>query len=270
MSGDDQHPNEASESWIHDFRSELRSELSSVRFPNLSELAAGFVAAASLILVAGGIVLWIRVDHAALPPQDVLPVLPREAFFVVGAKELALPVALTWLAYLILRPAGNVDRKRSSKRKFSRSRLLTQIDWFVGLFYGLAVFILFSAPWGWVAVWSAFVLAVFAYVLDHRVAVGFGGLLVAGAVIAVGSAVTQELDTSVTLNRTTIELQRGDRIHGLYLSSSADWVRVGQEGKIVFIPTRQIKVVRIGTPPPEPDDPPSLGRRLHNFAGSLF
>jgi hypothetical protein len=259
-------------SWGAQFRQEFRSELSSIRYPNFGEVAAGLVIGATLILAAGGAIQWIRVDHAGLPATQALAVMPRELFFVVGAKEIALRVLAYWVLYAFLRPAGNVDRGLVQTGKSNwRTRLANGSELLVGLFYGLAAVSLFTTPWGWSAVWGGLTALVLAIVIDRGIPISFGVLLLAGAVLATGQVVARELDAPVRLNQVSVETAKSTRLtKGLLVASTNSAVYLGQQGKLVFFPGENTSRVVISSPPPAPPQADSLSDRVFHWIGERF
>jgi hypothetical protein len=258
--------------WGARFRSEFRSELSSIRYPNLGEVASGLVIGVTLILAAGGAIQWIRVDHAGLPATQALAAMPRELFFVVGAKEIALRVLVYWVVYSFMRPAGNVDRglDRTDKSNW-RTRLANGNEWVVGLLYGLALVSLLSFPWGWSAVWGALTALVLAIVIDRGIPTSFGVLLIAGAVLATGQVVTRELDAPVKLNRVSIKTTESTRpASGLLVASTSSVIYFGQQGKLLSIPTTNTSRVIVSDPPPAPPPAESLTGMVFHWIGDRF
>jgi len=63
------------------------------RFPriSLSELAAGLVAVATIAVMLGAFLYWMRFERAGLPALESLAVVPRELYILTGIRELVLP-----------------------------------------------------------------------------------------------------------------------------------------------------------------------------------
>ena len=259
-------------SWSAQFRQEFRSELSSIRYPNLGEVASGLVIGATLILAAGGAIQWIRVAHASLPATQALAVMPRELIFVVGAKEIALRVLAYWMIYSFLRPAGNVDRSFDQTGKSNwRTRLANGSEVLVGILYGYVFISLFLTPWGWSAVWGALTAAAIAVVIDRGIPISFGVLLLAGAVFATGQVVARELDAPIRLNQVSVETTTATRpISGLLVASTASAIYLGQQGNLVSLPSEKTSRIVISGPPPSPPRADSLSKRLFHWIGEWF
>jgi hypothetical protein len=256
---------------LDEFRREFGGELSSIRLPNLGELAAGLVAAVSIVLFAGAVVYWIRLDHAGLPRSQALTVVPREALIVVGAKELAVPLGIALLIYLISRPMGNIDRRRAAIRGgSSRWNIATGGEWVVAGFYGFAFFSLTSLSWGVQAVWIALTFLFFAYVVHRQIGMTMGTLLVVGAIIATGNCITREIDSPIKLDRATAIFTDGHRVKGLLVADTGSTVTLGRNRNLVSAPRAAVEVLVVGHPPPSPPRPDSLGRMATDAIGRLL
>ena len=259
------------EPWLTQFRDEIRNEVSSVRLPNLGELAAGFVTLATLVLIAGGVVLWIRLGHADLPQAEAMTVIPRETLLTLGARELAAPILFYSFLYLVLRPMGNIDRRRAENReKPLKWDIANGGEWVVTGFFTLAAVTLLTASWGWHAIWIALVFAFFGYIIHRQIPISFGVLLVVGAVIATGNVITKEIDSPVKLNQARIRQTNGTVTLGLHVSSTSSYVYLGIAGELVGLPNDEISRIRISDPPSAPEPPDSLSRRAVSAIGNLF
>lgn len=249
----------------------VQGELSSWGRPSLSEFATVLLALATLIVVMGGSLYWIRAGNAGLPKVQTLTVIPQQEFVVVGMRQIAVPMIgyflLSILGFGAGAAVGGIEKwqqRTDGKGDGNESQLPLYVG--VGTFsLGLLLF----SPFDWGTGVEA-AAAIFYLIVLTTPSLGFKALLAVGVLTAFFAGLATEADSGVRFSRADLQLEGGTTAKGWYLSATGGTTYIGRAHQIEGIPDRKIARIEISRSPNNGSTPESLAGRLASLVGEAL
>lgn len=258
------------QTFVRDVVAVLRDEFSSWGRPNLGEAATVFLSAATLIVLMGGLVYWIRAGNAGLPQVQTLSVISRQELVVVGVRQLVAPILITFGLSVVGFGVGAAAAIRSAGRRSKPAEGTASRK--SPVYWGVATFslgVLISGPFAWttfavVATLLLFTLLFAVSPLSLRV------FLIAAVWSSFVVTLAGEADAGNRFESASIRLEKGSTIDGSYLAATGGTTYLGREGRVEGIPDRRIARISIGHAPSDRSPPRSIADRVVDLIGGFL
>jgi hypothetical protein len=216
-----------------------------------------------LVYLVGGMVFWVRLRDAHLPTSFGLSLIDPRSFLVVGLTEMIAPVLITTVltvGFIVVTAGFGPKTQEPAEPVRVSPRTLRIVRISIKAAYALLVgFALLVSPLGWSGLGQLLFFVNSWFVAGLVYHTGRGGRVVSPHLWRVVATLfvavplltmLGELDGPSQLNRVDVTTTSTVIKDAYYVSTTADYVYLGENRRIVAIPISSVQRLEIRQPPP--------------------